>query len=131
MAGKLLKRFRTAAPIANRADGSATKDFLQWLDRVVHVSNVACVPEKGILWASIDATDIATYFDETGLGLLDRPYAGFAICNGSNGTPDLDGSLIRGDVSGGGAAGSYDFQAGATSAAYQDLVPLMRLEVSA
>ncbi|HET8933967.1 MAG TPA: hypothetical protein VFN67_11030 [Polyangiales bacterium] len=66
------------------------------------------VPPKSILGAYLSADDIAASFDETGLGKLDSSYAGWAICNGQNGTPNLDGRFPRMSTLAAGAEGGND-----------------------
>lgn len=68
----------------------------------------ALVPPKSILGAYLSADDIAASFDETGLGKSDSSYAGWAICNGENGTPNLDGRFPRMSTMAAGAVGGND-----------------------
>lgn len=76
--------------------------FLRDLDRFA-------VPPKGIVMASLSATEVTANFDATGLGI--GSYVGYAICNGSNGTPDLTDRFVRANVAGGGATGGADSSA--------------------
>jgi hypothetical protein len=66
------------------------------------------VPPKSILGAYLSAEDVAANFDETGLGKPDSSYAGWAICNGENGTPSLEGRFTRMSTIAAGAVGGND-----------------------
>ncbi|MET0385757.1 MAG: hypothetical protein ABW321_07345 [Polyangiales bacterium] len=68
----------------------------------------ALMPPKSVVSAYLNAEEIAASFDETGLGLKESVYAGWAICNGQNGTPDLAGRFVRSSTQGAGATGGDD-----------------------
>jgi hypothetical protein len=59
----------------------------------------------GPVWIRLTAAERMFYFDATGRGLVDKKYALFAICNGSNGTIDLNDKFVRGDTTASGATG--------------------------
>lgn len=64
------------------------------------------VPPKAIMSFNLSSADLTTYFT-SGLGITGSPYANWAICNGSNGTPDLRDKFIRStDGAAGGTGGS-------------------------
>lgn len=71
------------------------------------------VPVGGIVFANIAAADIATYFDTTGLGIENSAWEDWAVCNGSNGTPDLEAKFLRmrDDATGAGGTGGTDSSA--------------------
>lgn len=84
-----------------------SREFIQWLRGLVFVANVGPVPPLGIVWANLSAGDITTYFT-SGLGNVGMAYEGWAICNGSNGTPNLADRFVRAKVTGAGATGGSD-----------------------
>lgn len=51
-------------------------------------------PKKAIFQISILNTEIATYFDPSGLGRINLEYEGYAICNGNNNTDDVLGMFL-------------------------------------
>ena len=57
------------------------------------------------------AAEVASEFDGTGLGLTTGKYADKAICNGSNGTPNLDEQFPRMQTSGASGTGGSDSSA--------------------
>ena len=64
------------------------------------------VPPKGIVPFNLSAADVTNNFT-AGLGDAGKPYAGWAICDGANGTPDLRNKFIRStDGAAGGTGGS-------------------------
>ena len=65
----------------------------------VTISN-AFVPVRTVIaWHPLNVTsDVLSMFDNTGLGLTSEQFAGWAICNGSNNTPDLRGRFIVGTL---------------------------------
>lgn len=69
------------------------------------------MPAKSVVTAYLSAEDVATHFDATGLGIAPGAYAGWALCNGDNGTPDLANRFVRVNVSGAGALGGSDSSA--------------------
>jgi hypothetical protein len=86
------------------------------------------VPLGGIVMMVLSADDIAAQFiasgTNAGLGLPSGRFSGWAICNGNNGTPSLDGKFPRFETSASGAVGAVAL-AGAGS--YFELVPIQRL----
>jgi hypothetical protein len=81
---------------------SETIAFL--LDSII--VNPAYFPPRFISYVYMNSTDASTYFDGTGLGYFDKAYSGWAICNGSNGTPNLADKFVRCKASGTIAAGA-------------------------
>ena len=72
--------------------------------------NPGTIPIKGIIFAYLTAQNIIDYFDATGLGDAGS-FIGWAICNGSNGTPDGRGKFFRlpdAWTTGAGATGGND-----------------------
>jgi hypothetical protein len=69
------------------------------------------MPKKSIITAYLSAMEVSTNFDNTGLANMGSAYAGWAICNGGNGTPDLSGRFIRINATGSGATGGTDSSA--------------------
>jgi hypothetical protein len=85
----------------------------------------ALVPPKAIITANLAAADISSNFDATGLGKSPGPYAGWAICNGGNGTPNLAGRFLRVNATAAGATGGSDSSAHThTTPAHQHLIPI-------
>lgn len=68
----------------------------------------AALPPKTVVNAYLTSIDVSTYFDTTGLGMATGPYAGWALCNGKNGTPDLNGRFVRVNNAVSGAMGGSD-----------------------
>lgn len=66
------------------------------------------VPPKTIVSAYLSAREVADNFTPQGLGRVPGPYAGWAICNGSNGTPNLSGRFVRASAVAAGATGGSD-----------------------
>jgi hypothetical protein len=66
------------------------------------------MPPKSIIMTNVSAADIAdtAKFDGTGLGV--GSYLGWAICNGSNGTPNLQNRFPRMKTSGATGTGGSD-----------------------
>jgi hypothetical protein len=79
----------------------------------------AMVPPKTVITAYLMAADISANFDATGLG-KSGAYAGWAICNGNNQTPNLDGRFMRINQAGAGALGGADTIAAHTHAIDHD-----------
>jgi hypothetical protein len=80
----------------------------------------AMVPPKTVITAYLDAADISSSFDATGLGKTGGAYAGWAICNGNNQTPNLNGRFVRINQAGAGALGGSDTIAAHTHAIDHD-----------
>ncbi len=68
------------------------------------------IPSGSIINVYLTAQNIADNFDSTGLGNVNS-YIGWAICNGSNGTPNLASKFIRYSIVESGATGGSDSQA--------------------
>jgi hypothetical protein len=66
------------------------------------------MPPKSVITANLSASDVSTNFDGTGLGNAAGPYAGWAICNGNNGTPNLTAKFVRISATAAGATGGSD-----------------------
>jgi len=52
------------------------------------------MPVKTVVNVALSAAEVSLYFDSTGRAQLTSPYAGWAVCNGNNGTPNL--SMLSG-----------------------------------
>lgn len=72
-----------------------------------YVGTTAPVPPKTIIWCYLTAAEIAANFT-SGLGNSTSSYIGWAICNGSNGTPSLNAKFIRANTGDSGATGGAD-----------------------
>ena len=103
--------FRPAQEVAEDKPERIHRSLFAWLSRLVVVANAALVPLNGIVMAYLTAAQVTANFDATGLGNKGGPYGGWAICNGSNGTPSLDGRFPRMGVSGAGGTGGSDSSA--------------------
>jgi hypothetical protein len=66
------------------------------------------MPPKSIIAANLTAADVGSNFDATGRGNSPGPYAGWAICNGQNGTPNLANRFVRASATAAGATGGSD-----------------------
>ena len=75
-----------------------SKIWRQFAQDVLLEAHKALVPPKSIVACHLSADDVAAEFDATGLGRRGGPYQWWAICNGSNDTPDLTGLFLRGSV---------------------------------
>ena len=123
-----LPMFRPGQEIADGLRAVINRHVYDWLSALRRLVVFGSVPVGGVILVRISAAVVASDFDATGLGITGRQFEGWAICNGSNGTDDLNGVFLVGDTAGGGAAGTF----GATGADYASfgLVPLMRLDRS-
>jgi hypothetical protein len=65
-------------------------------------------PPKLVQWFDLTAAEIAAGFDATGLGLEDTDYYHWAICNGNNGTRDIQGKFVRANTTEAGGTGGQD-----------------------
>lgn len=74
------------------------------------VSELGVVPLKGIIHAYLTAAELATNFS-SGLGVIRTDYEGWAICDGSNGTPNLASKFVRSQTTGAGTTGGSDSSA--------------------
>ena len=64
--------------------------FLQMRQLIAQLMRDMSALRQGILSVTLSTNDKADLFDLTGLGKTGKRYAGWAICNGNNGTPSLD-----------------------------------------
>jgi len=96
------KRNKIISPFSNFEEGQ-------------QVSSVArrgfYIPPKAILWFNLTSDEVAINFDSTGLAYEKSDYYGLAICNGSNGTPNLHNKFLRSNTSSAGATGGSDSSA--------------------
>lgn len=104
-----LKPLRTGQP-AVRGGAPLDGDLYRWLASLVTAVNFA-IPPKGIVMAYLTAVEVAAYFDGTGLGNRPGPYEDWALCNGSNGTPNLASKFMRVNNAGDGTTGGSDSSA--------------------
>lgn len=91
--------------------GAVHRDLFRWLHRLLAQSNANVTPIGAIVPAKLSAADVALYFDATGLGVTAERWAGWAVCNGNNGTPSLDGKFPRFAVALSGGTGGSDSSA--------------------
>ncbi|OUR97579.1 hypothetical protein A9Q81_12965 [Gammaproteobacteria bacterium 42_54_T18] len=63
------------------------------MDVVGTIKGIGMVPPGAVL---IQSGSLASRYDNTGKGVTDTPYNGWAICNGQNGTPNLQDRFIVG-----------------------------------
>ena len=70
----------------------------------------AAIPIKLVCPAYLSAGDVSANFDGTGLGITAR-WLGWAICNGNNGTPNLNNVFPRWSTAAAGTTGGADSQA--------------------
>ncbi len=73
------------------------------------------IPVGGIIFANMALADIASFFDTSGtatdgLGLAGTSWYNYAICNGNNGTPNLEAKFLRmrNGATGAGGTGGND-----------------------
>lgn len=66
------------------------------------------MPPKAVVYAALTAAEVTAAFDASGLGKAPGAYAGWAICNGANGTPNLANKFVRTSVTASGAVGGSD-----------------------
>lgn len=97
-----------ASQLAADVGGAVHRHLHKWISELAKFTNQTTVPPKGIVMCNLSAQDVADYFDATGLGLVRKLYEGWAICNGSNGTPSLDGKFPRFEVASAGTTGGSD-----------------------
>jgi hypothetical protein len=104
-----LKPLRTAQPVT-RGGPPIDGDLYRWLASLMTAAQFA-VPPKGVINAYLTAAEVSANFDATGLGNSPGAYEGWAICNGSNDTPNLTDRFVRAKVTGAGATGGADSSA--------------------
>lgn len=113
---------RAAQPAAELG-GALHRDFYRWLNLLLAQSNRNVMPIGAILGAKLSAADVALYFS-SGLGIAGERWEGWAICDGANGTPNLDGKWVRYETTESGGSGNVE-ETG--SGAFYELVPVMRV----
>jgi hypothetical protein len=99
--------------------GNIQNDIYSLQVKLDTVQKSSVFPLSGIINSYLSAADIAANFDSTGKGIK-KTYIGWAICNGSNGTPNLASKFIRESVTASGATGGSDTQAAHTHAMPHD-----------
>lgn len=105
-------------------DGSIHRGFFRWLDRLLaKVNQTDFISE--VRYVDISSDDVANFFDTDGLGVRGKRFFGWALCNGSNGTRNLAGKIIRASVTAAGGAG--DVSGTAATYGYVDLVAIMKV----
>ena len=110
----LLKLFSRLQP---QGDAPTSREFLDAQVRLEESVNglirmvQTLAPVGSCVSAKLTAAQIAAYFDSTGLGRAGDVWEGWAICNGANGTPNLDGKFTRFDTGGAGSTGGSDSNA--------------------
>ena len=102
-----LQPLKAGQLVAGR-DGVLHPDLVRWMNRLTSIVNTGAVPAGTIVLRDIPAADVTGYFDATGLGIADGPYDGWAVCNGSNGTPNLSDKFPRISATGSGGTGGTD-----------------------
>lgn len=120
---------RPSTPVADGKPEPMSRSWLQWLRELVASHEAHKIPIGAVVPFSLSAaqmTDPDSFVQAgatAGLGL--GSFAGWAVANGNNGTPDLDGRFVRLEESGAGSASvAVSTVAGDT---VFDLVPLMRV----
>jgi hypothetical protein len=63
------------------------------------------VPEGSYRWAKLTASQITGWFDENGRAIVGKPWEGWQVSNGSNGTEDLSDKFFMGSTTAAGATG--------------------------
>lgn len=86
------------------AGASMSTQFAQWLRELASYVGFGIVQVGGIVGYRITADDVADLFDVDGLGLASGRFQGWQICNGNNGTDDLNAAIAIFDTSGAGLA---------------------------
>lgn len=113
-AADILRPFKAQQP---KRDEVTTYDFVDQSKRLeASIASLVkfamtATPTGLIVPAYLTAAQISQYFDSTGRGITDRAWSGWAICNGSNGTPSLDGKFPRFETSAAGGTGGSDSSA--------------------
>ena len=93
-----------AAPIAGEGTQPMSHVWQEKMQDILLEMHKAFTPPRAIIACSLSAAQITAEFS-SGKGKTGGPYEWWAICNGSNGTPDLSDKFIRHNSDGGGAAG--------------------------
>lgn len=94
--------------MAAESGGAIHRDFFRWLMRLLKQANDNVIPIGCVMPAYLTSDDVSTYFDGTGLGKTSQRWAGWAICNGANDTPDLSDKFPRFATDAAGATGGSD-----------------------
>lgn len=86
----------------------ATEDAIAdgMADAIATVAGLS-IPSGGIIMANLSGTSVTADFTG-GLGDTGTDWEGWAICNGSNGTPNLTDKFVRSKVTGAGGTGGSD-----------------------
>lgn len=58
------------------------------------IASFISVPKRSIIAVDLSSSQVTSNFDQTGLGMTGTEFEGYAICNGSNGTPQLAGRTL-------------------------------------
>jgi hypothetical protein len=103
------------APVTG-ADNYTLREQLFEQRRQLQTAQKHAAPPNGVIGAYLTAAQVGSFFDATGKGKGD--YAGWAICNGNNGTPLLNGKFPRFSTSAAGATGGADSSAHTHSIAH-------------
>ena len=104
-----MKPLRNSQP-AVRGGPPLDPDLARWLASAGVAIGLALPPNE-VRTFSLTSAQVTANFTATGLGLTAGPYDGWAVCNGSNGTPDLRDRFIRIKTTGAGATGGNDSSA--------------------
>lgn len=94
--------------VALGSDTNGSKIIRALVEGLADYFLVACIPSKTVLSVNLTAPNITSYFDGTGLGLATGLWYGWAICNGSNGTPNLSSKFPRLTAGAAGTTGGSD-----------------------
>jgi hypothetical protein len=94
-------------------DNPTAADFnilqAQLRDALTQIQNsVQVVPVGGVIPAYLTAAQVSSYFDSTGRGLSNLRWSGYALCNGNNGTPNLDAKFPLWSTAAAGTTGGED-----------------------
>jgi len=98
-----IKQLRVNAEMVTE-DRHASRDMTQWRRDLLLELHKSLVPPAGIVPCYLTAAQVAANFTD-GLGNPGTAYQWWAVCDGNNGTPDLQDRFIRHDSTGAGASG--------------------------
>lgn len=101
--------------------------FHRWLTDFRAFVGFGVVPVGCIVSAVLTSAQVAALFDSDGLGKTGR-FQGWQICNGNNGSPDLDATFLRWAVAESGGVGGSDSSAHTHAAG--DLVANIRVSAA-
>lgn len=99
---------RSAAGADWARDIFATNEAVRTIVESISLEIQRAAPIKTIKPAYLSASEITQYFDSSGLGRAGSSFDGWAICNGNNGTPDLNGTFPRFETAAAGSTGGSD-----------------------